>query len=341
MFKAFESIVDPYASYDEEEVPPARLWPFLRAYLVPFRWALVMCAALTAVVGIGEVLLIYLAGVIVDKLTATAPEGFWADHWIVVLLTICALVLLWPVVVLVHALFMNQVVFPNLGTLIRWRAHRHVIRQSVGWFENDFAGRITNRIMQTAPAAGEAVYQVLDAGTYALTYIIAASFLLLDADSALVLPLLVWAALYITLMVWIIPKIGVASKNFSDARSAITGRIVDSYTNIQSVKLFAHARVEESYAYEVIEASRKAFQKQMRLITLMQFLLSALNMVLIVSVVGLSVYLWSTGKSTVGTVAATTALTLRLNAMTGWIMWAMSSLFSHLGVVQEGMQTIA
>ncbi len=341
IFRQFENCIDPYGPYDENDVPPARLWPFLQSFLKPFRWVLVACVVLTALVGIGEILLIYLAGQIVDFLSGAEPDEFFATYWIPVLAVAVGLVLVWPVVVLLHALFMNQTVFPNLGTLIRWRSHRHVIRQSVGWFENDFAGRITNRIMQTAPAAGEAVYQVLDAGTYAVTYVIAASFLLIDADGWLVLPLLAWATFYILLMVMFIPRIGRASRAFSDARSAITGRIVDSYTNIESVKLFAHSGIEEEYAREVIENSRKAFQRQMRLITLTQTMLNALNMFLIVSVVGLTIYLWSIGNATVGAVAATTALTLRLHNMTGWIMWAMSSLFENLGVVSEGMMTIA
>ncbi len=341
MFRLFENSIDPYGPYDEGDTPPARLWPFLLSYLKPFRWVLLACVILTAMVVVGEILLIYLAGQIVDILSGTEPDRFFTDYWLEVTLIVIGLIFVWPLVELLHGLFMHQAVFPNLGTLIRWRSHRHVIRQSVGWFENDFAGRITNRIMQTAPAAGEVVYEILDAGTYALAYVIAAAILLYGADAWLVLPLMLWAFLYILMMIVFIPRIGRASMLFSDARSAITGRIVDSYTNIESVKLFAHSGIEEEYAREVIENSRKAFQRQMRLITLTQTLLNALNMCLIVSVVGLTVYLWSAGSATIGAVAASVALTLRLHTMTGWIMWAMSSIFENLGVISEGMMTIA
>ena len=341
MFRLFENSIDPYGPYDEGDTPPARLWPFLLSYLKPFRWVLLACVILTAMVVVGEILLIYLAGQIVDILSGTEPDRFFTDYWLEVTLIVVGLIFVWPLVELLHGLFMHQAVFPNLGTLIRWRSHRHVIRQSVGWFENDFAGRITNRIMQTAPAAGEVVYEILDAGTYALAYVIAAAILLYGADAWLVLPLMLWAFLYILMMIVFIPRIGRASMLFSDARSAITGRIVDSYTNIESVKLFAHSGIEEEYAREVIENSRKAFQRQMRLITLTQTLLNALNMCLIVSVVGLTVYLWSAGSATIGAVAASVALTLRLHTMTGWIMWAMSSIFENLGVISEGMMTIA
>ena len=341
MFRLFESFVDPYAAYDDTVAPPRRLGPFLRAYLRPFRLMLAACVVFAALVSIGEILLIYLAGRIVDSLAASAPETFLADNLAAIILIVAALLFLWPAVVLLHALFLNQAVMPNLGTLVRWRSHRHVIRQSVGWFENDFAGRISNRIMQTAPATGEAVYHVLSAGVYALTYVAAAGFLLLGTDTALLLPLLAWSVLYLVMMFRIIPKIGQASKVFSDARSAITGRVVDSYTNIQSVKLFAHSRIEEDYAYEVIESARKAFQKQMRLISMMEFQLTCLNVALKVAVCGTAILLWSRGEASVGAVAAATALTLRLSAMTGWIMWAMSSLFQQLGIVSEGMMTIA
>ena len=302
---------------------------------------LAACVVFAALVSIGEILLIYLAGRIVDSLAASAPETFLADNLAAIILIVAALLFLWPAVVLLHALFLNQAVMPNLGTLVRWRSHRHVIRQSVGWFENDFAGRISNRIMQTAPATGEAVYHVLSAGVYALTYVAAAGFLLLGTDTALLLPLLAWSVLYLVMMFRIIPKIGQASKVFSDARSAITGRVVDSYTNIQSVKLFAHSRIEEDYAYEVIESARKAFQRQMRLISMMEFQLTCLNVALKVAVCGTAILLWSRGEASIGAVAAATALTLRLSAMTGWIMWAMSSLFQQLGIVSEGMMTIA
>ena len=251
------------------------------------------------------------------------------------------LLFLRPILQAVDVAFLNQSIMPNLGTLVRWRAHRHVLRQSVGWFENDFAGRIANRIMQTAPAVGAAVFQIFDAVSFSIIYMIGALVMLAQMDLRLAVPLLVWLALYIALMAWIIPRIGERSKIASDARSAITGRIVDAYTNIQSVKLFAHHDEEEAYAREAIERSRRTFQNEMRLYTLMDFGLTLVNGILIVGVIGLAILFWSQGTTTVGGVAAASALVLRLNAMTGWIMWALSNLFQELGVVAEGMETIA
>jgi ATP-binding cassette subfamily B multidrug efflux pump len=196
-------------------------------------------------------------------------------------------------------------------------------------------------MMQTAPAVGEAAYQTFDAVVYAAIYLVGALWLLADTDPRLALPLLVWFGFYVWLMFWTIPRVGVASQASSDARSAITGRIVDSYTNIQSVKLFAHTRSEVDYAGEAIEQARQAFRREMRIITSMELGLTVINGFLIVAVIGYSVVLWQQGHASIGTVAAATALTLRLNAMTGWITWSLSSLFQNLGVVREGMETIA
>jgi ATP-binding cassette subfamily B multidrug efflux pump len=225
--------------------------------------------------------------------------------------------------------------------LVRWRAHNHVLRQSVGWFENDFAGRIANRIMQTPPAAGEAVFQVFDALTYSVAYIVGAAVLLYGADMRLMLPLAVWLIGYGLLMQWTLKRVGPASQKASDARSAVTGRVVDSYTNIHSVKMFAHHDGEINFAREAIEEARRTFIEEMRIYSVMDFVLTLLNGVLIVGVVGWAIYLWMQGTASVGVVAAASALTLRLNAMTGWIMWALTSFFRQLGVVAEGMETIA
>jgi ATP-binding cassette subfamily B multidrug efflux pump len=236
---------------------------------------------------------------------------------------------------------LNNTILPNFGTLIRWRAHKHVLRQSVGWFENDFAGRIANRIMQTPPAAGEAVFQVFDAITFSLAYVIGSAILLANADPRLALPLVIWLGLYAMLVVWTVKRVGPASQASSDARSTVTGRVVDAYTNIHSVKMFSHGPQEMDYAKDAIENARTTFQTEMRIFTIMDVTLVMLNGLLIIGVVGGAIWLWSVGEASVGIVAATTALVLRLNAMTAWIMWALTSFFRQLGVVKEGMETIA
>ncbi len=340
MFKFFETLVDPYCDHLDEDVPPTKLWPFMARYMRPFRSVFVAATLMSIVVAAVEIGLIAYMGRIVDLL-AKEPTQVWADHGSELIIVALVVLFIRPLLQAVDVLILNNTVLPNLGTLIRWRAHKHVLRQSVGWFENDFAGRIANRIMQTPPAAGEAVFQVFDAITFSLAYLIGAAILLMDADPRLLLPMLAWIVLYGCLVKWTVKRVGPASKAASDARSKVTGRVVDAYTNIHSVKLFAHNNRELEYAKESIEESRQTFQVEMRIFTLMDFMLVVLNGLLIVAVVGWAIWLWMQGSASVGVVAAATALTLRLNAMTGWIMWALTSFFRQLGVVAEGMETIA
>ncbi|WP_179381256.1 ABC transporter ATP-binding protein [Jannaschia marina] len=341
MFRYFENMVDPYAPHKGDDSPPARLWPFLKDYSRPFARVFSITGAVAVVVAVVEVWLIYYMGRLVDILSASTPATFLSEHGVELLLVALFILILRPALQGVSTLLLNQSILPNFGTLMRWRAHNHVLRQSVGWFENDFAGRIANRIMQAPPAAGEAVFQVFDAIAFALAYLIGAAILLWTGDPRLVLPLIAWFVLYGVLVRWTIQRVGPASKASSDARSMTTGRVVDAYSNIHSVKLFAHEGKELDYAHQAIEETRRTFQAEMRIFSIMDISLVVLNGLLIVGVVGWGVWLWVSGTSSVGVVAAATALVLRLNAMTGWIMWALTSFFRSLGVVEEGMETIA
>ena len=340
MFKYFESLVDPYTDYVETDTPPTKIWPFLREYSQPFKRVFALTAVMSLIVASIEVALIYYMGRVVDLL-GTSPAEFWATYGTEVLIVAALVLVVRPLTQMLDVLLLNNTILPNFGTLIRWRAHKHVLRQSVGWFENDFAGRIANRIMQTPRSAGEVVFQVFDAISFSLAYLLGAAVLLSVADLRLLMPLLAWFVLYGCLVVWTVKRIGPASKASSDARSALTGRVVDAYTNVHSVKMFAHHDRELDYARDAIEHTRTTFMKEMRIFTLMDVMLVALNGFLIIGIVGWAIALWTQGAASVGVVAAATALTLRLNAMTGWIMWALTSFFQELGVVAEGMETIA
>jgi ATP-binding cassette, subfamily B, multidrug efflux pump len=341
LFRFFENLVDPYTPYQETDTPPQRLWPFLRDYAQPFRLVFVAATAAKVLVALMEVALIWYVGRLIDLLAQGAPGDVLTRHGVELALAALFVLVARPAIAACDTLLLHNAVLPNFGTLIRWRAHRHVLRQPVGWFENDFAGRIANRIMQTPPAAGEAAFQVFDAVAFSVSTFLAAMAMLAGADPRLVLPMLVWVAGYIGLMRWTIRNAGPAAKASSDARSAITGRVVDSYTNIHAVKMFGHHDREVEYAKEAIEKSRRTFQHEMRIITKMDVALTTLNGFLIVSVTGLAIWLYAQGSATAGTVAAAAALVLRLNNMTYWIMWATTNLVQNLGVVAEGMQTIA
>ncbi|ETX15028.1 multidrug ABC transporter ATP-binding protein [Roseivivax halodurans JCM 10272] len=340
LFRFFEGLVDPYGDYPETDTPPRRLLPFMLEYSKPFRTVFIFAGLLAIAVALVELVLIWAMGWVVDILAAS-PQEVWDQHgWALIGLGLFVLILR-PILQALDVLILNNAIMPNYGTLFRWRAHRHVLRQSVGWFEDDFAGRIANRIMQTPPAAGEAVFQVFDALAYSFAYVIGSFVLLGGSDPWMMLPLAVWFGLWMLLMRWTVRRVKPASQAASDARSFVTGRVVDSYTNIHSVKMFAHHDREVAYGKEAIDEARRTFANEMRLYTIMDVCLTALNGFLIVSVVGMALWFWGLGVATVGTVAAATALTLRLNAMTGWIMWAMTNFFQQLGVVAEGMETIA
>ena len=252
MFRFFEKMVDPYVDYPDSDRPPTKLWPFLLEYAKPFRRVFIATAVLSVVVAAIEVGLIAYLGRVVDLMIGADRDVFWSEHGTELILVGLFILVLRPLIQVVDVALLNNAIMPNFGTLIRWRAHRHVLRQSVGWFENDFAGRIANRIMQTPPAAGEAVFQIFDAIAFSLAYLLGAAILLMEADPRLLLPLAVWSVLYILLVRWTIKRVGPASQAASDARSEVTGRVVDSYTNIHSVKMFAHHDREIDYAKDAI-----------------------------------------------------------------------------------------
>ena len=341
MFRFFENLVDPYATYPQNDMPPTRLFPFLIDYMRPFRRVFWITGALSVIVAVVEIWLLGYLGRLVNILSDGTPAQVWIQSGTELVLVAIFLLTLRPMTQALHTMLLNQTIMPNIGTIARWRGHRHVLRQSVGWFEDDFAGRIANRIVQTPPAVGEVVFQVFDALTFSFAYIIGALILLGDADPRLILPLLIWGVLYGFLIHWVVRKITPASEASSDARSQFTGRVVDSYTNIHSVKMFAHHDREVDYAKDAIEYARRTFQHEMRLYTIMDVSLSLLNGFLIVGVVAWAISLWVGGTADVGVVAVATALTLRMNGMSGWIMWAVSNFYRNLGVVAEGMQTIA
>lgn len=340
MFRFFETLVDPYSDYTATDTPPQKLLAFLLQYTRPFRGVFIVAALTSIITATVEIGLISAMGWVVDILEL-GPEQVWQQHGTTLILLALFLLVARPLLNMVDVALLNQTILPNLGTLVRYRAHAHVLRQSVGWFENDFAGRIANRIMQTPPAVGEVAFQTFDAMTFSIAYVLGAMILLGGADPRLMIPLAIWVVLYALLIRWTVRNVSPASKASSDARSQFTGRVVDAYTNIQSVKMFAHDTRELDYGREAIEHARQTFLREMRLYTTMDLALNVLNALLIVSVVGWALALWMQGAASAGVVAAATALVLRLNAMTGWIMWATTSLFRELGIVQEGMETIA
>ena len=341
MFGFFENLVDPYAPYQQTDAPPRRLWPFLKDYIRPFRGVFIVTALFSVGNAVLDVGLIWYLGRLVDLMTGQSPQAFLSAHWVEIVVAALVILFVRPLVAGGSVGLLHNTILTNFGTMMRWRAHRHVLRQPVGWFESDFAGRIANRIMQAPPAAGEAVFQVFDMAAFAAATFIGALLMLAEADPRLMVPLLLWVLAYLALMRWTIRRAGPASTASSEARSAVTGRVVDSYTNIHSVKLFAHRETELDYAREAIERARQTFQAEMRIVTKMDVALTFINGLMILGVGGLALWFWVQGSASVGVVAAAVALVLRINSMTYWIMWASTNLVQNLGTLAEGMETIA
>ena len=340
MLRFFENLVDPFQPYAQTDTPPRRLWPFLLDYIRPFKAVFWWTGVLSIMAAAFDVGLIWYVGRLVDVLANGAPSEVWAGYKWEILGMGFAILVIRPLVTGADVALLHNAILPNFGTMMRWRAHAHVLRQPVGWFESDFAGRIANRIMQAPPAAGEAVFQTFDAVAFASTTLVGAAIMLFGADQRLLLPLVVWFAAYLALMRWTVRRAGPASEASSEARSAITGRVVDAYSNIHSVKLFAHHDQELAYGREAINNARLRFFTEMRIITKMDVALTVLNGLLICSVTAWAMVLWYNAQASVGTVAAAVTLVLRLNNMTYWIMWATTSLVQNLGTLQEGMETI-
>ncbi len=341
MFRFFENLVDPYSAYVPSDAPPRQLWPFLKPYVRLFRKVFVATGITSMLNAFSEVFLIWYLGRMVDFLSQGTPQQVWAAHGTEILLVALGILVLRPIVGGLNVALLHNTILTNFAPAVRWRSHAHIMRQPVGWFESDFAGRIANRIMQAPAAAGDAVFQAFDAIAFASTTLVGAAIMLAGSDPRLLVPLVLWLMAYLALMRWTIRRAGPASQASSEARSAVTGRVVDSYTNIHSVKLFAHLDSELGYAHDAIENARRTFQKEMRIVTIMDTVLTVLNSMMILGVSGWAIWLWYAGTASVGIVAAAVALSLRLHSMTYWIMWASTNLVQHLGTLQEGMETIS
>jgi len=340
MFRWFETRVDPFQPYDATKPLPQTLPAFFGSMLWPMRWVIVVCLIFGGLAALAEVLVFSYMQRIVDMLGEASPETIWQTHGREILFMGFVALFLRPIVDFFAIVLNNLSYLPPVAAMVRWRSHRQVLRQSLGFFQNDFAGRIAQKIVQTGPAVGDSFHTVLDALWYAGIYTISALVLLADFDARLVAIFAIWIVAFVVLATWIVPRIGMAAKKMSEARSAMTGRIVDSYTNIQTVKLFAHTDREDLYALESIDSTYTTFRREMRLFTVMELFLLVNNTFLTAGICGVSIWLWSIGEIGVGAVAAGTALVLRLSAMTGWIMWSLAQFYQNLGVMMEGIETI-
>ncbi|WP_028781049.1 ABC transporter ATP-binding protein [Shewanella sp. 38A_GOM-205m] len=340
MFSRFEHWTDPLPDIDPSP-PPKGLYAFCRHYTKGFERPLILMSILTAILAMLEVSLFGFMGQLVDWLVDKDPQTLLQDEGLKLLgMTLLVLVLL-PVLILLHALIVYQSLLGNYPMAIRWLAHKYLLKQSVSFYQDDFAGRIATKVMQTSLAVRETVMKLLDVLVYIMVYFTSMLVMIASADMRLMLPMLAWLAIYIGLQWYFVPKLKAVSTEQADARSTMTGRIVDSYTNIATVKLFSHTQQEAEYAQSSMKTFLDTVHRQMRLVTGINVSVQLLNYFLAFSVAAVSIWLWSDSAISVGAIAIAVSLALRLNGMSQWIMWEISSLFENIGTVADGMSTLS
>ncbi len=341
MLRWFESFINPY-KHEKIEQPPERLVPFFWYFLRQAWGAFALLIVMGFAAGGVELALFAFLGQLVDLAKASAsPANFFYDHTSLLLSMAAVAAIVRPILFGLHAAVIHQVVVGNFTHLIRWQTHRYVLRQSLHYFHNDFAGRIANKIMQTGPALRGSVVQAVDALWFVMVYTIGAVVLFFQADPWLAVPLVIWLVIYIGALAYFVPRIKKQSTIMSESRSTLTGRIVDSYTNIITVKLFAHTHGEDEYAKEALDENTAEFHKMLRISTIYETTIMIVNGFLIVATCGLALWLWGQGSITLGAIAVAISLVIRINNMSGWIMWVMANIFESIGMVQEGMETIS
>ena len=321
--------------------PPAGLLPFYWHFLKQAKGLFLALLGAGLMVALLDAAIPVFIGRIVNLVTSVDAATLLRDHWELLAVMAGVVLILRPIAILTRSLVSNQAIAAGFSNLVRWQSHWHVVRQSWAFFQNDFAGRIATKVMQTGPALRETVVASVDAVWYIAVYGTSALILLADADPWLALPILVWALGYLCLLRYFVPRMRDRARVMSEARSMLTGRIVDSYTNILTLKLFARAREEDAYVGDAVKHHTGVFQAQQRLVTLFAFLLTCLNACLVVATASLAIALNLEGVVSVGTVAMALPMTWQIVNISGWVAFQVTAIFENVGVVQEGMATIA
>ena len=339
VFRFFENLLAPTAL--PPGPPPAGLGAFYWHHARQARGLVAALFAAGLVVALLDTTIPVFVGRVVTMVSSRTPHQILHDSWPQLLGMALVLLVVRPAAMLVQNLITNQAIIPSFSNLIRWQSHWHVVRQSWTFFQNDFAGRIANRVMQTGPALRESVVSATNAVWYILVYGGGAILLLASNDVRLAVPVLLWFCGYAILLRWFVPQLRNRSQRMSAARSQLSGRVVDSYTNISTVKLFARPRDEDAFVREAMDELTDAHRDQVRLLTVLGLSLGILNAAMVVGTAGAAIWLWSDGRILVGTVAMALPLTWHIASIAGWVAQNVTTIFENIGVVQEGMRSIA
>ncbi len=340
MFGFFERLIDPYPPEHPSE-PPEGLFQFCRHYVRGIEIHLVILAILTTCLAISEAMLYGVLGQLVDWLADRETAQFLETEWPTLLLMSAFILVVIPLLVLLHSSVIHQTLMGNFPMRVRWLSHRYLLDQSYTFFQHEFSGRIATKVMQTALAVRETVLKLLDVILFVSVYLATTLTLVINADPRLCLPLLAWLVLYLGVLSYFVPKLKRISTVQADARSLMTGRIVDSYTNILTLKLFSQSQRESAYAKAGMQEFMATVHPQMRLSTLLNASVWMINMQLVFATGALGIYLWLQGDIGPGSIAVVMSLAIRITGMSHWVMWEVNALFENIGTVQDGINTLS
>ncbi|TCB50668.1 ABC transporter ATP-binding protein [Acinetobacter sp. ANC 4779] len=339
MFRWLERLVDPYPTKNLNQPLPTKFFPFVWQAAYGVRRYLLLLVLFTAGAASFEAVLYAKIGDLVNWLSKSQPDTFLAEH--AQNLTLLTCILLGNILFAsMQSLIKHQILYSTFPMRLRWRFHNLLLLQSLDFFHNDFAGRLSAKVMQTSLAIREFWVILGDMLAYVLIYFVTISVVLGAISPLLILPLMLWLVLFIVAACYFIPRLSQISNKQADARAVMTGRVTDAYTNIQTVKLFAHAGRESQYAKESMQGFMITVYRQMRLGVQYEISINLLSVVLYVGVLGTAIWLWINGQAQLGIIAATTAMILKLNSIAEFMMWQSSALFENVGTIQDGMKTM-
>lgn len=339
LFRWFESLVNPFPAAPFN-TPPNHFWAFVWSCTKGLRPYIVCMTILTACIGAFEALLFAMMGKVVDRLSDIPRQLLW-EHHLNDLMLLASILLFSTLLVGVQTLLKHQTLAGTFPMRLRWNFHRLMLGQSMNFYQDEFAGRVSAKVMQTALAVRDVWFICTDIMVYVVIYFVTIITVVGNFNFMIVWPFLLWLLLYASALIYFVPRLKRVSQEQADARALMTGRITDAYTNISTVKLFSHAGREADYAKSAMQEFLVFVKRQMRMVSGVEALNHFLNMCLVIGSSGIALWLWSKGQVGVGAVAAVTAMALRLNGISHWVMWEMTSLYEQIGTVQDGMNTLS
>lgn len=340
MFAFFEKRVDPFAN-DNLAQPPKNFWAFCWFYTRPVAPYMLVVSLLSAIIAVIEVTLYGFVGDLVNWFSETEKARFFEVHGSELIWMGLLILVLMPLLEFIWQFLFHQTIMGNYPMSIRWRVHRYLLRQSMTFYQDEFAGRVAQKLMQTALAVREVISRLADVLVFVSVYFISALFLVGQTKWQMAVPLFIWLVSYIAVLVYFVPRLREISKEQADARSDMMGKVVDAYSNISVVKLFSHAAREDGYAKMSMMGFMKTVYRQMRLVTVLELVLKSINQLLLAGSVILGIYYWQIDVATAGDLAVVTGIVLRLRGMSEWILWEVGGLFENIGTVQDGIGTIS